>query len=219
MVVDAIKNLRRRAVESVFGLAPSRVMVRRGNGRGKRIALTFDDGPLEMTPRYLDTLGELGVYATFFVNGDNCVLRRDQLLEYVRRGHHVAGHGYSHLKFTDLSRIDLLTELAKTEEQLPPAPTRRPWVRPPYGALSPQSLAVVLAAGYTVALWSFDSQDYDVHDPDALVANCSPANVRPGDVMLFHEGHEWTLKALPRIVANLREAGYAFVTMAELVEG
>jgi peptidoglycan/xylan/chitin deacetylase (PgdA/CDA1 family) len=201
----------------VYDLAPSRLLVRRGPADRRLVALTFDDGPDDLTLRYLDTLDALGVYATFFIMGDSSQDRRDVVLEYVRRGHQVAGHGFSHTKFTTLSRVALLTELAKTEEQLPPATTPRPWVRPPYGAIGPRSLAVCAAAGYTVALWSFDSLDYDHRPPDALVERCAPANVRPGEVMLFHEGYESTLAALPRIVENLREAGYGFATMAELV--
>ena len=217
MVVRALKQLRRQALETVYDLAPSRLLIRCGPAHSRRVALTFDDGPDDLTVRYLDTLDSLGVYATFFIMGDQSAARPDLVLEYVRRGHQVAGHGYSHTKFTALSRVALLTELAKTEEQLPPAATARPWVRPPYGALGPSSFAVCAVAGYTMALWSFSSEDYDAKEPDTLVARCAPAHVRPGDVMLFHEGHESTLAALPRIVGNLREAGYGFATMAELV--
>ena len=53
--------------------------------------------------------------------------------------------------------------------------------------------------------------------PDELVAHCAPANISPGEVILFHEGQQWTLEALPRIVRALREANYELVTMAELI--
>lgn len=217
MVAHALKRMGGWVRATAIDLAPSRLVVRRGPSHPRRLALTFDDGPDEMTTRYLDVLDRSGVYATFFLMGDLSSQRRDLVLEYVRRGHQVAGHGYAHNRFTELSRIELLTELAKTEEQLPPSTTPRPWVRPPYGAIGPRSLAVCAAGGYTVALWSFDSLDHTVHEPDGLVARCAPANVRPGDVLLLHEGHEPTLAALPRIIDNLRGDGYELVTMSELV--
>jgi peptidoglycan/xylan/chitin deacetylase (PgdA/CDA1 family) len=65
-------------------------------------------------------------------------------------------------------------------------------------------------------MWSFDSLDYQIKDADELVARCDPAALAPGEVLLFHEGQRWTLDALPRIVGNLRDAGYECVTMADL---
>ena len=71
-------------------------------------------------------------------------------------------------------------------------------------------------AGYVVALWSLDSQDYTDKDPASLAERCGPKHVRPGDVILFHEGQEWTLEALPRIVTGLQASGLECVTMYDL---
>ena len=46
-------------------------LLRRAPANVKRVALTFDDGPDTWTARYLDTLDDLGVPATFFVCGAN----------------------------------------------------------------------------------------------------------------------------------------------------
>jgi hypothetical protein len=67
-----------------------------------------------------------------------------------------------------------------------------------------------------VALWSVDSCDYTEHDPDRLAERCAPSVVAAGDVLLFHEGQEWTLTALPRIVAALHASGLECVTMHDL---
>jgi glycyl-tRNA synthetase beta chain len=50
-----------------------------------------------------------------------------------------------------------------------------------------------------------------------LAARCAPDVVRPGDVLLFHEGLDWTLEALPAVIEGLLGAGYELVTMADLV--
>jgi peptidoglycan-N-acetylglucosamine deacetylase len=165
---------------------------------------------------YLDCLDDLGVAATFFLMGD--LVERDPnfLSEYVRRGHQVAAHGYHHTKFSSMKSRDLAAELTRCAEVFGPQPLSRPWVRPPHGALDVRSLAVAVASGWSIAMWSFDSLDYKLQTADELVARCSPEAIGDGDVVLMHEGQAWTLEALPRIVAGLRKAGLECVTMSDL---
>ncbi|HEY5926674.1 MAG TPA: polysaccharide deacetylase family protein [Kofleriaceae bacterium] len=191
-------------------------VLRRGPLTSKRVALTFDDGPDEMTPQYLELLDDLGVPATFFVCGSRATQRPDLIREYIKRGHQVANHGYDHTRFTRLSRRHLLQQLAQTEHAIGGQVTGRAWVRPPHGSLDASSLLALRTSGYIVALWSIDSCDYDVRDANLLAEKCSPAVVGAGDVLLFHEGQPWTLEALPRIVAALHASGLECVTMHDL---
>jgi len=203
----AIKNV-------VFDRVPG--LLRRGPATSKRVALTFDDGPDDMTLRYLDVLDDLGVPATFFVLGEHAHAHPDLVREYVRRGHQVAGHGYDHQRFTKLKRSELLDQCKRTDEAIGGQPTGRSWVRPPHGSLDSLSLISLRAAGYVVAMWSLDSCDYSDRDVDSLSDRCSPNAVSGGEVLLFHEGQEWTLEALPRIVTALHASGLECVTMADL---
>jgi peptidoglycan-N-acetylglucosamine deacetylase len=190
--------------------------LRRGPTTSRRVALTFDDGPDEHTERYLDLLDDLGVPATFFLCGERIDANPELGREYVRRGHQTAGHGYDHTRFTALDRRALLDQCMRTDRALGGRLTGRPWVRPPHGALDARSCATLLAAGYTIAMWSLDARDYDDRDPASIAARCAPDRVRAGDVLLFHEGQQWTLDAIPRIVGALHAAGYECVTMHDL---
>ena len=190
--------------------------LRRGPTTARRVALTFDDGPDDYTLRYLDALDVLGVPATFFLCGEHADRRPELVREYVRRGHQLANHGYDHARFTKLSGKALADQLERTEKALGGQLTGRPWVRPPHGELDASSFVRLLSAGYTIALWSVDSEDYGDHDPLSLAERCSPPNVGPGDVLLLHEGQQWTLDAIPRIVTALHAAGYECVTMHDL---
>jgi len=213
-MTNVVPSLRATVKNAVLDRLPG--VLRRGPLTSKRIALTFDDGPDEMTPAYLELLDDLGVPATFFVCGDRAAKHPELVREYVRRGHQVANHGYDHTRFTTLSRRKLLEQLERTEHALGGQVTGRAWVRPPHGALDASSLLAMRTAGYIVALWSIDSHDYDVRDPHQLAEACSPAVVNAGDVLLFHEGQQWTLDALPRIVAALHASGLECVTMQDL---
>ena len=203
----AIKNV-------VFDRVPG--LLRRGPATTKRVALTFDDGPDDMTLRYLDVLDDLGVPATFFVLGEHAHDHPELIREYVRRGHQVAGHGYDHQRFTKLKRGELLDQCKRTDEAIGGQPTGQPWVRPPHGSLDSLSLISLRVAGYVVALWSLDSCDYEDRDVASLTERCSPHVVSGGEVLLFHEGQEWTLEALPRIVTALHASGMECVTMVDL---
>jgi peptidoglycan/xylan/chitin deacetylase (PgdA/CDA1 family) len=209
-----LSSLRSHAKAAIFDHLPG--VLRKGPAAGKRVALTFDDGPDELTERYLDLLDDLAIPATFFLLGKLAAARPALVREYVRRGHQVASHGYDHTAFPKLSRRALLDQCARTDEQLGGQLTGRPWTRPPFGAVSPGSLLALRAAGYTIAMWSRDSMDYSTQDPAVVAASCAPDVVEPGDVLLLHEGQAWTLAALPRIVAGLHAAGFECVTMHDL---
>ncbi|MGO8995105.1 MAG: polysaccharide deacetylase family protein [Polyangiaceae bacterium] len=208
--------LRRKFKSVVFDAIPRSRLVQRGPASRRRVALTFDDGPDAMTGAYLDLLDKLEAPATFFVVGASCERQSELAREYAKRGHQVAGHGYDHTRFPALSFSALRDQLRRTDVALGPQPTMRRWVRPPYGDLNARVLAQLLAHGRMIALWSLDPRDYETKDPDLLVARCSPSVVRPGEVILLHEGQQWTLDALPRIVGALRGAGYEMVTMAKM---
>jgi len=207
-----IATVRALVKNAVFDAFPS--VLRRGSSTAKRVALTFDDGPDLMTERYLDVLDDLGVPATFFLIGARAANHPDLVREYLRRGHQIAGHGFDHMRFNRLSRRALLEQCAKTDEALGGQLNGRPWVRPPHGTLDATSLVNLVASGYTVAMWSLDSRDYDRTDPAQVAEQC--AGITAGEVVLFHEGQQWTLDALPRIVAGLHAAGLECVTMHDL---
>jgi peptidoglycan/xylan/chitin deacetylase (PgdA/CDA1 family) len=197
---------------------PTSVLVKRGAGGAPRVALTFDDGPHEMTDAYLDVLDRFGARATFFVVGRDCEKHPEALLRIVARGHEVAGHGYTHTAFTSLGAGALREELARTAALLPPATTPRPLVRPPFGATSVVTLAVSAQAGYTSVLWSRDSDDCRTSSPAEVAARLAPDTLTPGDIVLLHEAQDWTLAALPSALTALAAAGWQAVTVGELLE-
>lgn len=212
MNIRVATSVRALVKNAVYDAVPG--VLRRGLATSRRVALTFDDGPDHMTERYLDLLDDLGVPATFFLLGERSADHPELVRDYLRRGHQIAGHGYDHQRFTKLGRRALLEQCAKTDSAMGGQLSGRPWVRPPHGSLDATSLLNLLVAGYTVAMWSVDSYDYSTTDADEVVQRCS--GITAGDVVLFHEGQQWTLDALPRIVAAIHASGLECVTMHDL---
>jgi len=198
---------RRRAVHEVM----------RGHAR-RRLALTFDDGPGELTRPYLNVLERFGVRATFFVVGELCAARPEVVSAIAAGGHELGGHGYTHRRFPTLVSRDLREELSRTAALLPRLPGRRPLVRPPHGAVSLLSILTCANAGFTTVLWSHDSGDWRTTSADQVCAAFQDERApEPGAIVLLHEGQPWTLDALPRVLSRLSEAGHDLVTVGELL--
>ncbi|HVW30327.1 MAG TPA: polysaccharide deacetylase family protein [Polyangiaceae bacterium] len=221
--VQRIERAARASVRKIAeALMPPSMVVWRGpsNAPGSgRVALTFDDGPDEMTPEYLSVLGGLGVRATFFVIGAQCEKRPALVTRIADAGHELGAHGYTHRRFPSLAVRELETELRDTQRLLPKTSGGKPLVRPPHGAVSVASMLTCARAGFTTVLWSRDSNDCRTERTSDVVQSFEQLDIRRGDIVLLHEGQRWTVESLPRIVERLREAGHALVTVGELLDG
>ncbi|MFF3671146.1 polysaccharide deacetylase family protein [Microtetraspora malaysiensis] len=188
-----------------------------GVGADGHVALTFDDGPdPRSTPRFLDELERLGCRATFFVLGEMLDRHPGLGRRIAEHGHEVAVHGWRHDNAL-LARPGRMTiELARAAE-LVAAVTGRPpaWYRPPYGALSAETLVAARLLGLRPVLWTAWGRDWTpTASPDSVVAALAPG-LRGGATLLLHDTDHtaapgcWrsALGALPRLVAACRAAG------------
>src|SRR5262249_28924603 len=122
----------RRALKAIAkNVLPSTLVVWRGRGeRGRssrpgRVALTFDDGPTDLTTGYLDALARYDARSTFFVVGELCAQRPELVKKIAEAGHELAGHGYTHRRFPVLSTAEVEYELRRTAASLPAVRGRR----------------------------------------------------------------------------------------------
>jgi peptidoglycan/xylan/chitin deacetylase (PgdA/CDA1 family) len=223
--VQRIERVARAGVRRLAEvLMPHSMIVWRGPASsnappGGRVALTFDDGPDEMTPEYLSVLARLGVRATFFVVGKMCAKRPELVARIADAGHELGAHGYTHRRFPSLHTHELQTELRDTQRLLPKTSAGKLLVRPPHGAVSVSSMLTCARAGFTTVLWSHDSNDCRTERTSDVVEAFEQLQIRQGDIVLMHEGQRWTVDALPMVVGRLREAGHALVTVGELLDG
>lgn len=220
-----VAKVGRRATKRIAeAVLPASVVVWRGSAarsrKARRVALTFDDGPSDLTTAYLDALAHHRARATFFVVGESCAERRDLVLAISAAGHELAVHGYTHRRFTTLASVELEDELHRSAALLPSTSSERRLVRPPHGAVSPNSLLTCARAGFTTVLWSYDSGDSrTTRAVDVVTAFDDDRAREPGAIVLLHEGHPWTAQALPSILHSLEEEGHDLCTVGELLDG
>ena len=180
-----------------------------------KVALTFDDGPHSVcTPKLLDGLKERGVSATFFVLGRNIQGNEELLLRMKEEGHLIGNHTFSHKDLTELSRERAEQEVIRTGNAIYEATgVYTAFVRPPFGRW-PENLEFRVTM--IPVLWTVDSRDWELRDAGA-VEEYVLSRTEPGDVILMHDCYETSVEAALFIVDRLREQGYSFVTVDELI--
>lgn len=181
------------------------------------VALTFDDGPHPvLTQRLLDMLKEEGVPATFFVVGKMAVRHPELVQEIARQGHEVANHTFSHHNMAREDKKTVLNELAQTRAVIQKLTGQDSLLyRPPGGDFSHQSLKVASKAGYHMILWTVQTKDVS-GAPIPVMSRHILNTVSDGSIVLMHSGVPNTIEMLPRVIDELRQEGYHFVTVSQL---
>jgi peptidoglycan/xylan/chitin deacetylase (PgdA/CDA1 family) len=210
-----IPDLAKRHPGYVFLKAPT---------NAKQVAITFDDGPdNQFTPQILDKLGELGVKATFFLEGKRIPGNEWVVTRMIREGHIVGNHSYSHPNLRKLSLDKLKGEITRTNQMIQAVIHHSPkLVRPPYGEMSEAGLDWMVANGYRMVNWSVDSGDWRAGSPDQIIEKIL-SQLKPGSIILFHcaggtgEDLTPTVKVLTDLANTLKARGYTIVPLPKLL--
>lgn len=188
----------------------------------KVVYLTFDAGYENgNVSRVLDTLKEQEVPGAFFVLG-NLIENNGELIKRMRdEGHLVCNHTYYHKDMTRLDAEEIKLEiysLSEAYEELT-GEVMPKYFRPPEGKFDRKSLEVVNDIGYKTIFWSFAYADWDNNrQPSYEYAKKKIIdNVHNGAVILLHPTSETNASILDSVICELREMGYRFGTLDELV--
>jgi len=196
----------------------------RGPRERRALALTFDDGPSESTPRILEILAEYGVTSTFFQCGANV----DRLPAIARQvaaaGHEIGNHSYSHPYLFLRSPQGIESELRSAQETIQATTAATPeWFRAPYGARWFGVGRAQGKLGLTGVMWSAIGYDWS-RRADEVVARMTAAAAN-GAILCLHDGRELghnpdvrtTVETVRRLVPLLLERGYKFETIGRLI--
>ncbi len=194
----------------------------------KVVALTFDDGPSPVwTPKILDELKKAGVKATFFMLGRHVEQYPDVAKRVAAEGHEIGNHTYDHHVLIYYKTEELEKEIKDAEKIIKNATGKTTrYFRPPKAWLTAAEKQKIEDMGYRTVLWSLNSKDW-VTFHDKQITSYLLRHIRPGDIILFHDSggvfgteggnRTQTVKVIPRLVGKLKEKGYKFVTITELL--
>ena len=208
------------------------------------VALTFDDGPYPpYTDELLDLLAAEGVPATFFVTGSYVEAHPELARRAAAEGHELANRGWDATPLAFASPETIEDHLRRTDERIRDAGgPETPHFRPGQGLLGGFGAwivgrrpgALVLADAGTNDALSPTGREGEcalpvaewcpTQDPERI-AEAVLAAVEPGSIVLLHDGYaegpgadrSGSVAAVGRVVAALREQGYRFVTVSELL--
>ena len=183
----------------------------------KVIALTFDDGPGPYTEKLLDILDKYDAKATFFLIGSKVSARANTLRRMQSRGHQLGNHSWSHPELNKVSAEQLASEIDQTNNAIKQAVGTKPnIIRPPYGAFNRAVLEQFRQRGMSAVVWSVDTRDWADRNSE-IVCSRAVAGARNGAVILMHDIHQTSVNAVPCILDSLKQQGYSFVTVQNLI--
>ncbi|HEV2280252.1 MAG TPA: glycosyltransferase [Acidobacteriaceae bacterium] len=205
----------------------------------KKVALSFDDGPDPVwTPKILDILKEYNVHAAFMVIGEEAEANTGLLKRYIREGHEIGNHTFTHPDISEISQRQLEWELNGTERLFAAEVGIQPlFFRPPYSIdQEPDTTDEAGPAyriqqmGYTIIGDKIDTDDWNEHPrktpqeiTNGVLEQLTQMQSLPwmrGSVILMHDGggnRQATVDALPLLIKTLRAKGYEFVPVSELM--
>jgi len=193
----------------------------RGEEGANRVALTFDDGPdAEATPRLLDLLKQQRVPATFFCVGERAAAHPDLIRRMAAEGHSIGNHTFRHAWWTNfLFGRWLRDEIRRAQEALRGILGRAPrFFRSPAGLTNPHLGRPLRELGLVLVGWDVRPFDRGA-DPDR-VAERVCRRARDGSIIVLHDGGvgaEALVRTAAAVIAALRERGYAFASLDELL--
>jgi peptidoglycan/xylan/chitin deacetylase (PgdA/CDA1 family) len=182
------------------------------------VALTFDDGPHPATtPALVDLLDRYRARATFFLIGVNASRHEDLVRQIVDSGHELGNHLLSDYPSILLSATEFQAQLLGVDATLRRFGTVR-YFRPGSGFFTPRMLRIAADSGYRCALGTISTLDINSRNPQS-VARRIAGKVRPGDVVVLHEGspdRTRIVTVVESLLADLTARGYRFVTLTEM---
>jgi peptidoglycan/xylan/chitin deacetylase (PgdA/CDA1 family) len=205
--------------------------VHRERAAGRRIALTFDDGPNpEQTPRLLELLAAHRAKATFFLIGRWAEREPALIRRLVAEGHAIGNHTFAHPTMPAHGARWIREDLRRCREAVEASGETFSTIdgaalmRPPYGRRRPGTLRTLRAEGYVPVTWSITGYDWRAHTTaKRITRRCLRAT--DGDIILLHDGsnkqpaadRSKSIESARATLEHFGPLGYGFVTVPELV--
>jgi peptidoglycan/xylan/chitin deacetylase (PgdA/CDA1 family) len=190
-----------------------------GETKQKQVALTFDDGPVELkTEAILDTLQKNNIQASFFCIGNRMKNYPALVKRMNNEGHLVGNHSFSHHFFFDLfpgkkMREELKDTNLAAEEIINLSPRL---FRPPYGVTTPVLAKVITQSQMQPIGWSLRSMDTVTKDENKLIEKITK-KIKAGDIILLHDTATVTVNSLQKIIDVIRQKGLEPVRLDQLL--
>ncbi len=184
----------------------------------KKVAVTFNAAwGAEDIDSILETLQAFNAKCTFFIVGTWAEKYPEAVHKIKNAGHEIGSHSYNHGHYGEMTEAEMMQDMDKADAALQSitGETTRLF-RAPYGEYTEEAVKTVRSRGQYMIQWNIDSLDYAGKSTAEMEARILP-RLRPGSIILFHTGTEQTAAALPALLHKIKEEGYTFSTVGDLM--
>jgi polysaccharide deacetylase family sporulation protein PdaB len=184
----------------------------------KKIAISFDAAwGNEETQTLIDILKKYNVKTTFFVVGAWVDKYPESVKALADAGHEVCNHSNTHPHMPKLPRDKMCEQINECNNKIKKITGVSPILfRPPYGDYNNSLVEAVKSSNMYCVQWDVDSLDWKNPAPKDMIARVT-SKVKPGSIVLFHNGAKNTPEALPKIIETLQSQGYQIVPVSQLI--
>lgn len=186
----------------------------------KKIAISFDAAwGNEDTAKILEILKKNNVHATFFMTGGWVESYPDDVKAILADGHDLGNHSENHKNMSQLSDEEKREELMSVHQKVQELTGYEMFLfRPPYGDYDNAVVNVAKDCGYFTIQWDVDSLDWKDYGVDSIIKTVTQhKHLGNGSIILCHNGAKYTAQALDTLIAALKNEGYTFVPISELI--
>ena len=201
-----------------YGNTPRLVPIYSVEKEEKIVSISFDCAwGTEHTDEILNALKVSEVRATWFM----VEFWAEKYPEYVKKidkaGHEIGTHSSTHSYMSKQNAEEIKLELTESSKAIEDITGKTVELfRPPYGDYDDELLKTASELGYYTVQWDTDSLDWkDLSATDIAmrVINC----VKNGSIILMNNNGLHTGEAVPIILETLKNKGYSFVPIGELI--
>ncbi len=173
------------------------------------IAITFDDGPSPNTLDVLEVLDRWKVKATFFCIGSEAEKYPDIIRKIHAEGHLIGNHTFSHSNMFPVLGIQKInSDILKASEAINRVIKHKPlFFRPPFGVTNPKIGKAVKMLGLTCVGWNKRSLDTVSNNRNGILKRVTK-NLKPGDVILFHDNLPSSSQILNQFLTVVHDRGF-----------
>ena len=186
----------------------------------KQVALSFDAAwGNDDTNQILEILAKHNVKVTFFMTGGWVEKFPEDVKKIYDAGHDLGNHSENHKNMSQLSDTQCQEELMKVHNKVKELTgTEMNLFRPPYGDYDDHVITNAKTCGYHTIQWSVDSLDWKDYGVDSIIKTVTQhKELKNGAIILMHNGAKYTKDALETIILTLKEQGYEFVPISQLI--
>ncbi len=185
-----------------------------------KIALTFDAAwGNDDTKKIMEILKKHDVKVTFFMTGGWVESYPDDVKMILAEGHDLGNHSQNHKNMSQISDAEKEEELMSVHDKVKELTGYDMFLfRPPYGDYDSKLIRVARKCNYYAIQWDVDSLDWKDYGTESIIKTVTKnKHLGNGSIILCHNGAKYTAEALDTLITTLKDAGYKFVPLSELI--